>query len=587
MSDQVNQIDRMTEFLTRRSNSEPGLPTSTLKPDTGSTAFAPELIPSSMDDIPEPDISTVLYAISLADAGNICASPEDTHAELSSHIFDEELFAKNLADVPTPKISAEFRTLTLEEGETVLESALTAETSMPFPEEENDEVPNERTVTEYRAARMAEEKHRFLVWLDALYIWISPAYRKLMENELIALLKDSFDESITERKPVAFWKGVIAQLTSNSSNFIDMSGIRHSAAEVVFRNGVYDVCTQTMRPASPDDYFLMFNDITFDQESARNSGKVTEQFFEDFSGGEPEIQALAWAIIGAILSSGNEFKKYFVFYGASDTGKSVLGHVIERLVGEKNCSHFPLNRLSGFETAQLVGKKLNCNLDLSAVELSDLGVFKMLTGGGLDTIDCQKKYGRFVTLRTNGIKMLFATNALPKVAEDEDPTSFFGRMILLPFLTSVPTERKNLHLAKDLMEEKDYIIRKAMQAYRKLLDHNFSFPYCETAERIVAAHSKSGKSADPLDEFVRFDCFLSPEYGTNNESMYQVYLTRCCSGGSIPLSKNQFITNLRKKYHLAGGRGPRDPQGKRAHITRGIALCSEQEPQADESDFPE
>lgn len=81
-----------------------------------------------------------------------------------------------------------------------MESALAAETSAPFSEEENGEVSNER----------------------------------------IALLKVSFDESITERKTAAFWKGVIAQLTSNSNHFIDMSGVRHSAAAVVFHNGAYE-----------------------------------------------------------------------------------------------------------------------------------------------------------------------------------------------------------------------------------------------------------------------------------------------------------------------------------------------------------
>lgn len=544
-----------------------------------------------IDDIPAPDISADFYAMSPTDVDSVSTSSDDTHTALSSNntdrIFDAALLAQDMTDVPTPEISSELQALTLDDAETALGAIITAEASPPFSEEDN-EAPSERSVTEYRAARMAEEKHRFLMWLDTLYIWISPAYRKLKENELIAILKDSFDENITEQKTVAFWRGVIAQLESNSNNFIELSEIHHPDEEVVFRNGVYNIRTQKMRPASPDDYFLTFNDITFDQESALNGGKVTEQFFEDFSGGNQEIKDLAWAIIGAILSQGNAFKKYFIFYGASDTGKSVLGNVIETLVGKANCAHFSMNRLSGFETAQLVGKKLNSNLDLSAVELSDLGVFKMLTGGGLDTIDCQKKYGRFVTLHTNEIKMLFATNALPKVSADEDSTSFFGRMILLPFLNSVPAERKNPHLAECLMDEKDYIIQKAMKAYRRLLDNNFAFPHCETAEKIVAAHSKADKKSDPPDEFVRFDCILSPEYATKNELLYEAYFNRCCTSRDIPLSNKQFITELRKKYHLEGGRGKRDPEGKRAHTTLGIALCAEPDwrEQTDVVDLP-
>lgn len=536
-----------------------------------------ELFPIHIDDVPAPEIPVDFRALTQYDAETILtptiASDDKIDVDTVDNRLDAEFFALDIDAVPS-EISMDFRALTQGDVENILGRALTPDDSHTPAEGEDGEAPSKRSVTEYRAARMAEEKHRFLMWLDTLYIWISPAYRKLKENELIAILKDSFDENITEQKTVAFWRGVIAQLESNSNNFIELSEIHHPDEEVVFRNGVYNVRTQKIRPASPDDYFLTFNDIAFDREFALN-GKVTEQFFEDFSGGDPEIKDLAWAIIGAILSQGNAFKKYFVFYGTSDTGKSVLGNVIETLVGKANCTHFSMNRLSGFETAQLVGKKLNSNLDLSAVEISDLGVFKMLSGGGLDTIDCQKKYGRFVTLRTNEIKMLFATNALPKVSADEDPTSFFGRMILLPFLNSVPAERKNPHLAECLMDEKDYIIQKAMEAYRRLLDNNFAFPHCEIAEKIVAAHSKADKKSDPLDEFVRFDCILSPEYATNNELLYGAYLKRCCTDRAIPLSKNKFVGELRRRYRLDRGREKRDPAGKRAHTTLGIALCAE------------
>ena len=216
-----------------------------------------------IDDIPAPDISADFYAMSPTDVDSVSTSSDDTHTALSSNntdrIFDAALLAQDMTDVPTPEISSELQALTLDDAETALGAIITAEASPPFSEEDN-EAPSKRSVTEYRAARMAEEKHRFLMWLDTLYIWISPAYRKLKENELIAILKDSFDENITEQKTVAFWRGVIAQLESNSNNFIELSEIHHPDEEVVFRNGVYNVRTQKIRPASPDDYFLM-NDI--------------------------------------------------------------------------------------------------------------------------------------------------------------------------------------------------------------------------------------------------------------------------------------------------------------------------------------
>ena len=531
-----------------------------------------DLVTVELNDIPTPKFPAEYEAVSMSEI-EASADISDAVDEDGTGMLDEAVEAGSLtldlSELPQPDIPTEFcATASDEIGETQF-----AFPPSDTPLSEDTEDPSARSVSEYKAAQMAEEQHSFLVWLGQLYVWRPPAYQILPENELIALLKDSFDERITVRKSVAFWKGVIAQLETNSHNFVDLSTIQQKEEEVVFRNGVYNVYTQEMRSASPEDYILTYNDIDFDPDAA-SEGSVTEQFFEDFSSGDSEIKNLAWAIIGAILSQGNSFKKYFLFYGASDTGKSVLGNLIESLVGERNCSHFPLNRLSGFETAQLVGKKLNCNLDLSAVEVADLGVFKMLTGGGYDTIDCQKKYGRFVTLRTNEIKMLFACNALPHVSPDEDPTSFFGRLVLLPFLNPVPADRKNTHLRDDLLREKDYIICQSMQAYRKLLQDNFVFPYCEIAHQLIDAHSRQSEAKDPLEEFVHFDCKLSPDFETNNDDLYAAYTRRCITMKRIPLAKNSFISQIRKKYSLEGGRGKRDAQNKRAHVTRGISLCA-------------
>lgn len=137
-----------------------------------------ELFPIHIDDVPAPEIPVDFRALTQYDAETILtptiASDDKIDVDTVDNRLDAEFFALDIDAVPS-EISMDFHALTQGDVENILGRALTPDDSHTPAEGEDGEAPSKRSVTEYRAARMAEEKHRFLMWLDTLYIWISPA----------------------------------------------------------------------------------------------------------------------------------------------------------------------------------------------------------------------------------------------------------------------------------------------------------------------------------------------------------------------------------------------------------------------------
>jgi putative DNA primase/helicase len=130
-------------------------------------------------------------------------------------------------------------------------------------------------------------------------------------------------------------------------------------------------------------------------------------------------------------------KAAFLF-GPSRSGKSTYLRIMRAIAGgEQNVSAITLHQLAEnrFAAANLYGKVLNVAADLSAADVSDISLFKMLTGE--DLIEADRKHGSMFTF-TNTALFAFSANEMPQVSESSRayverikpfsfPHSFAGR----------------------------------------------------------------------------------------------------------------------------------------------------------------
>ena len=179
-------------------------------------------------------------------------------------------------------------------------------------------------------------------------------------------------------------------------------------------------------------------------------------------------------------------------------------------------------------------------------------------------------YGGFHKLRPDHIKLLFASNSLPLVSSKEDPKSIRNRILIVPFMNTVPAEERNENLLQELLLEKDYIIKKGLSAYRKLLGNNFVFPTCSACEELLNKSFGVVNTA-AIDSFLKSDyCLLGDEYISRGDEIYSVFLDFCLNNNYPVIPRNSFISRLKEYTNITPVRRPMD--NKTVRMLQGIAI---------------
>ncbi|MGD0534350.1 MAG: DUF5906 domain-containing protein [Methanoregula sp.] len=132
-----------------------------------------------------------------------------------------------------------------------------------------------------------------------------------------------------------------------------------------------------------------------------------------------------------LMGLGRIYKKAYFLIGPKDCGKSTFAKLTTNyLFGRDMCSALSLHDLlfEKFRLAELDGKLINSYSDLSATKISNLGMFKALTGD--DDITVERKHKDSYKLRNKAV-LLFSANRFPKISGIDD--AFMKRWIPVEF----------------------------------------------------------------------------------------------------------------------------------------------------------
>lgn len=268
-----------------------------------------------------------------------------------------------------------------------------------------------------------------------------------------------------------------------------MSAAKHM---IVFKNGMYEAEENELIPSTPK-YPVLFDINANYVEEKHIQTPYMDSIINQATNGDQEVLKRFYQCLGYICAQGNEAKKFFVFGTAPDSGKSIIGEFLGKLLGADHVSSISLNSLGGrFALGTINQKVLNYNMDLPAAEL-DTGVvqkLKQLTGDA--RIDCEEKYVQGRTVKHH-CKFLFATNHPIRLRQEDD--AFYRRLLLIPFISSVEDSDKDYHLAERIWEERDAIATKAAHAYRKLYQNNYMFEESQLADSMLDEWRCTGENA--------------------------------------------------------------------------------------------
>ncbi|ANO03640.1 phage/plasmid primase, P4 family, C-terminal domain protein [Mycobacteroides abscessus subsp. abscessus] len=225
------------------------------------------------------------------------------------------------------------------------------------------------------------------------------------------------------------------------------------------KNGMLDLRTLELKPHDPS--YLSGRQIPIEWDPDATC-PTYDAWLEDRVG-KAQVPVVNEAISQFLDPSRTPSKALFLF-GPSRSGKSTILRLAKALVGgEESVSALTLQQLADdhFAAAELFGKPINVCPDLPRNHVSDVSVFKRVTGD--DPITANRKYGAMFTLRSNSLFLLSA-NAIPTVAGD-DISAYLNRVVPVVFPKTY-AGREDSSVEDEMMKELPGILVKWVLARR-------------------------------------------------------------------------------------------------------------------------
>ncbi|MDT2849726.1 phage/plasmid primase, P4 family [Vagococcus carniphilus] len=313
----------------------------------------------------------------------------------------------------------------------------------------------------------------------------------------------------------------------------------------VFRNGTYNMLTDSMKENDPNDFILNAYDYNLD-----TSGKATSNTDALFEGLMGENALFMKQYIGYMFYRSHTPSPLMLFLkGNGGEGKSsFIAYLSKHILGSDNVSAVTPQDLSNdkFQMVELLGKVANISADILDDFIEDSSVIKRITGG--DPVTAQYK-GIQGFKMVNYSKLLFSANKLPKFKDHTE--GFSDRLAVVPFINGnqrLPgaTFWKN-HDMNKVEKEAHSFVYSCIREFMKIFDGKKA-QFSKT-ESMVQEEDKWKLSNDHIGEFlleattIHFD----DERGEIATKVQQEWQAFCKLNGYFPKSAQAFKDYLEDK----------------------------------------
>lgn len=339
------------------------------------------------------------------------------------------------------------------------------------------------------------------------YWYIDGCYRLISDDELKGFIKQyitAFDTTLLKMKDV---NEVYNNLITDR-NFIKEQQLNADENIINFRNGILRLDTMTLIPHSPQIMSTIQIPCNWNPQCCINGrSPVFDSFLDTFTESDRVKKDFLMQYIGVCISNikGYRMKKALFMVGPGDTGKTQLKSLTEMLLGEENTSPADLPDLEKrFGASALYGKRLVGSSDMSFATVSEIKLFKQITGG--DEISIEKKCKDAFNYRYNGL-LWFCTNELPKFGGDKGEWVYKR---IIPFKCShvISEEQQDKQLSDKMFKERETIVYRAVMAARKVIENGYRFDIPEECDQALKDYELSNS---PSIQFFEECCRIRPK----------------------------------------------------------------------------
>lgn len=385
---------------------------------------------------------------------------------------------------------------------------------------------------------------------NSIYYYTGRTYKIIdTRKKLLALIRSSVSRDAFGTSATNKFNDLLEYLEADERLIPDRyeESLDKSRYLVVLENGVLDLWNMSILKHSKK--YLTFYELKAKWKE-QPKPKQFLRFLQRVSEGDKEIEMRIVEVMGYLLSPVNEGKYFFVMGISPNSGKSTLGELLLKLLGDELVVSRSAHDIGKrFSLGNIKGKILNMSLDLPKGKLDRVSVslIKAITGG--DYISIEQKYKEIEDIHSN-MRFLFASN-YPVTIPEKDDDSFWDRMVILPFLYSIDKVEEDKKILNKLLEEKDDIISWCLQAFGRVLRNKCIFSECEAAEKMkdnwrYHEYDDTGTLQPFLDAFI--EVTGNEKEGIHSKDAHKIYEkycreNNCCSVGYDKFY-NWFISNV-------------------------------------------
>ena len=308
-----------------------------------------------------------------------------------------------------------------------------------------------------------------------------------------------------------------------------------------FRNGVYDMTTETLLPFSPD--LVITNRIPWNYNEHAYSEAV-DRTLNKIACNDEKIRHLLEECIGYCMYRRNELSKFFILTGEKNNGKSTFLEMVKTLLGQENVSALDMEDMNErFAIASMFGKLANVGDDISDEFLHGRGVsmLKKVVSGNMVKAEFK---GQDAFFFNPYVKLLFSANDIPRTKDKTG--AVLRRMVIIPFNARFTKEDPDYdpYIIYKLKTEEsmEYLIQIGLDGLFDILSNN-AFTESRKVDEAIQEYEEDN---NPILLFIK-DAEIE---GRFTQDVYKEYQVFCNENGYSPYTLTMFSRTLKQKLGI-------------------------------------
>lgn len=305
------------------------------------------------------------------------------------------------------------------------------------------------------------------------------------------------------------------------------------------KNCVYDLIKHEARPGQPDDLLMLQARASY---SPHATAPKWEKFLEEVQP-DPEVRFWLQKFVGYCLTASVDEQKLVVFQGGGANGKSVFVEALKKVIGSYaktvQFDTFVEREGEGIrnDLAALTGVRLVVAQEGQDGVRLDEGTIKQMTGD--DEVTARFLHREFFTYKPK-LKPVLVTNHKPVITGTDN--GIWRRVVLVPWLVTIPSDKRDKKLSGKLAGELDGILQWALQGLRMYQEDGLELP---RAIEIACADYRA--DSDLIGHWVADKCIVKDTAVSTSTAIYESYAEWSRGFGHRPLSQKTLSDKLKER----------------------------------------